>query len=36
MFLVSHASIFIVMVAAFLLLLYLANRLVLHTSTAEE
>lgn len=35
-FLVAHAGIFIVAVWGLLLLLYLANRLVLHTSPAEE
>ncbi|MGH9562076.1 MAG: YqaA family protein [Terracidiphilus sp.] len=35
-FLIAHAGIFIVVVLGLLLLLYLANRLVLHTSPAEE
>ena len=36
LFLVSHAGIFILAVIAFLLLLYVANRLVLSTSPAQE
>jgi membrane protein YqaA with SNARE-associated domain len=35
-YLVSHAGLFILMVAGLLVLIYLANRLVLHTSPAEE
>ena len=35
-YLVSHAGTFILMVAGVLVLIYLANRLVLHTSPAEE
>jgi membrane protein YqaA with SNARE-associated domain len=35
-YLVSHAGLFILMVAGLLVLIYLGNRLVLHTSTAEE
>jgi membrane protein YqaA with SNARE-associated domain len=35
-YLVSHAGLFILIVAALLVLIYLANRLVLHTSPAEE
>ena len=36
LFLVSHAGAFIMIVILLLLLVYLANRLVLHTSPAEE
>jgi membrane protein YqaA with SNARE-associated domain len=35
-YLVSHAGMFILMVAGLLVLIYLANRLVLHTLPAEE
>ncbi len=36
LFLVSHAAAFILMVIVFLILIYLANRFLLHTSPAEE